>query len=171
MIQQHKSSHLRVLITICENGKKDLLTSAGLCTNMICTGFEIRRLTRWTEASIYAVIVTHLASLGVTTGVSTGTTAFLILHVERACFCYSTQQFRDSDSDINTVKTSRLEDVNVSIAVLTTQLCSLPLLWFSACMSALTGVLGYGWTQAWRTAAVTVAQVFHTGFDEGVSIN
>lgn len=53
-------------------------------------------------------------------------------------------EFRDSDLDINTVKTSRLEHVNVLIAVLTTQLCGLPLLWFPACMSALTGVLGYG---------------------------
>ncbi len=77
----------------------------------------------------------------------------------------------NSDSDKNTVKTSRLEHVNVWMAFLTTQLRGLPLLWFPACMSTLTGELRYGWTQTWSTAAVTVAQVLCTGFDERVSIN
>lgn len=78
---------------------------------------------------------------------------------------------RNNDSDVNTVKTSKRDHVNALTAVLTTQLCSLPLLWFPACMSTLMGVLWYGWTQAWRIAAVAVAQVFHTGFDEVVCIN
>lgn len=59
---------------------------------VVCAGFTIRKLTRWTETSIHAVIVTHLASLGVAAGVSTGTTTFFILHVERACCCYSMQK-------------------------------------------------------------------------------
>lgn len=62
-------------------------------------------LTRWTEASIYAVIITHLASLGVAAGVSTGTTTFPIHLVERACSCYSAHKkwtiYKNRVSDIN----------------------------------------------------------------------
>lgn len=79
-------------------------------------------------------------------------------------------QLRNSDSDINSINQSKLEYIKIKIAVLTTQLCGLPLLRIPTCMSALTGVLRYGWTQTWGTA-VTVAHVLHTGIDEGVGIN
>lgn len=49
--------------------------------------------TRWTNASIHTVIITDLASLGVAASVSTWTTTFPVLQVERACFSYSTQQY------------------------------------------------------------------------------
>lgn len=152
--------------------KQQYLISAGLCW----TASQIWKLTRWTEASIHTVIITQLASLGIAAGVSTRTAAFPILHVERACFCYSTHTQKkynlETVTDINTAKKiKQLEHVNALFADFTTQLCGLPCLWVPSCIGAMMGVLWYGWTQAWSAATVTVAHVFYTGFDEGVGIN
>lgn len=52
------------------------------------------RCTVRTEASINAVLVTHLAFVAISTGVSAGTATLLIHHVERATFGCSTQKLR-----------------------------------------------------------------------------
>lgn len=57
------------------------------------------KCTLWTEASIDAVLVTHLAFVEISTGVSAGAATLLIHHVERATLGYSTHKNYKSNLD------------------------------------------------------------------------